>query len=87
MEAIVGGRNISDKYYEISRKENYLDRDIFVTGPIVKTIKESFNKYFKNHISNTPSYQKVTKFSHETTLGKKPLQWSFSYFHKMINKN
>jgi putative cardiolipin synthase len=73
MEAIVGGRNISDKYYEISREENYLDRDIFVTGPIVKTIKESFNKYFNNQISNTPKLPKSYKVQPRNYFKKKNL--------------
>jgi putative cardiolipin synthase len=49
--AIVGGRNIGDDYFDLSPKYNFLDRDVYIDGPIVKTIEDSFNEYFEHKIS------------------------------------
>lgn len=43
-EAITGGRNIGDEYFDLSESFNFIDRDVVVKGPIVKTIQASFNK-------------------------------------------
>lgn len=48
---ITGGRNIENDYFDISPRYNFIDRDLLVEGPIVKTIRESFDKYFEHKIS------------------------------------
>ncbi len=53
-EAITGGRNIGDDYFDLSEHFNFLDRDIYVKGSIVKTMRESFDEYFKHKIIETP---------------------------------
>lgn len=42
-EAITGGRNIGDEYFDLSESFNFIDRDVVVKGPIVKTIQASFD--------------------------------------------
>lgn len=49
--AITGGRNMEDDYYDISTSYNFIDRDILIEGPIVKTMRESFDKFFEHKIS------------------------------------
>lgn len=56
--AITGGRNIGDDYYDISPEYNFIDRDILVEGPIVKTMRESFDEFFNHKISTTPKTPK-----------------------------
>ncbi len=51
IEAITGGRNIGDDYFDISHEFNFYDRDVYVTGPIVKVMRESFDKFFEHKIS------------------------------------
>lgn len=53
-EAITGGRNIGDDYFDLSEKFNFNDTDIYVRGPIVKVIRESFDAYFEHKISERP---------------------------------
>ena len=53
-EAITGGRNIGDDYFDLSPKFNFNDTDIYVRGPIVKTMREAFDKYFEHKISERP---------------------------------
>ena len=56
--AITGGRNLADEYYDLSGKFNFLDRDILVEGPIVKTMRETFEKFWTNKITVTPKFPK-----------------------------
>lgn len=53
-EAITGGRNIGDDYFDMSPHYNFNDRDVYVTGPIVKTMRESFDAFFTHWISVQP---------------------------------
>lgn len=53
--AVTGGRNVEDDYYDFSSKFNFLDRDVYVEGDIVATMRKSFDKYFEHDISVAPS--------------------------------
>lgn len=53
-EAITGGRNIGDHYFNLAHDINYDDRDIILRGPVVKTMRESFDAYFEDKISALP---------------------------------
>ena len=57
--AITGGRNVEDDYYDFSSEFNFLDRDVYVEGDIVATMRKSFDKYFEHDISVTPSTPKA----------------------------
>lgn len=58
-EAITGGRNIGDDYFDLSDKFNFNDTDIYIRGPIAKTMRESFDKYFEHKISERPNLDKA----------------------------
>lgn len=53
-EAITGGRNIGDDYFDLSDRFNFLDRDASVKGEIVGTMKESFERYWNSDIVEIP---------------------------------
>jgi len=59
--AITGGRNIGNDYFDVSTHYNFLDRDVIVEGPIVKTIRESFDEYFNHKISRDPKIPRRPK--------------------------
>jgi putative cardiolipin synthase len=42
-EAMTGGRNIGDEYFDLSTKFNFLDRDVLIKGSIVDSIQETYN--------------------------------------------
>lgn len=44
--AIIGGRNLRDRYFDMHPDFNYIDRDILVEGALVKTMRESFDEYW-----------------------------------------
>jgi putative cardiolipin synthase len=46
VEAITGGRNIAEEYFDMSPEYNFNDRDIYVTGPIVKAMRDSFDLFW-----------------------------------------
>jgi cardiolipin synthase C len=51
---LTGGRNIGNDYFDLSDHYNFLDSDLEVSGPIVKTVLESFDVYWKSHLSTEP---------------------------------
>lgn len=57
-EAITGGRNIGDDYFDMSHHFNFNDRDVYVTGPIVKVMRESFDLFFNHPMSKNPKRPK-----------------------------
>lgn len=46
LEAITGGRNVDDKYYDLDHKYNFLDRDIWVKGSVVIPMRASFDAFW-----------------------------------------
>jgi putative cardiolipin synthase len=49
--AIVGGRNIGNAYFGLSRKYNFRDLDVLTIGPDVQEISDAFDKYWNNKLS------------------------------------
>lgn len=64
-EVITGGRNIGDEYFNLSTKFNFNDRDLHVTGPIVKVVKDSFEAFFNKKISKRPAKLSFSDFTGE----------------------
>ncbi|MFL5785374.1 MAG: phospholipase D-like domain-containing protein [Bacteriovoracaceae bacterium] len=54
IEAITGGRNVAEEYFDMSPEYNFNDRDIYVTGPIVKAMRDSFDLFWAHKISKDP---------------------------------
>ena len=51
---LTGGRNIGNDYFDLSDHYNFLDSDLEVSGPIVKTVLDSFDVYWNAHLSTDP---------------------------------
>ena len=49
--AIVGGRNIGNGYFGLSRKYNFRDLDVLVGGPVVEEISHAFDEYWNAEAS------------------------------------
>ena len=45
---LTGGRNIANDYFDLSDHYNFLDSDLEVSGPIVKTVLQSFDLYWNS---------------------------------------
>ena len=52
---LTGGRNVANNYFDLSDHYNFLDSDLEVSGPIVKTVLESFDVYWNSHLSTEPA--------------------------------
>ena len=50
---ITGGRNYQDSYYDWDPEYNFRDRDLFVGGPVVATMAESFDEYWNARLAET----------------------------------
>lgn len=57
-EFITGGRNIADGYFGFDQKIIFVDRDIWIQGPITNNVKKTFDLYWKHKISQTPKKPK-----------------------------
>ncbi|MBC7537321.1 MAG: phospholipase D family protein [Bacteriovorax sp.] len=58
-EAITGGRNIGDEYFDLSEDFNFLDRDVTVEGEVVKSMQGSFNQFWNSKLVEIPKEVKV----------------------------
>lgn len=58
-EIMIGGRNIGDDYFDIDPSYNYLDRDIWVKGPIVKDVAKTIDIMW-----NAPQSKPISPPSH-----------------------
>ena len=46
--AILGGRNIGDDYFGYSKKRNFIDTDILLSGHIVNKLSDGFDSYWNS---------------------------------------
>lgn len=53
-EAITGGRNMGDDYFDLSTHFNFNDRDIYIQGPMARALRDSFDSYYNHEISERP---------------------------------
>lgn len=49
--AIVGGRNIAVEYFQLETTGEFIDFDMLMSGPIVKSISLSFDTYWNNPLA------------------------------------
>lgn len=49
--AITGGRNMADEYFDFDHDYNFRDREMFVVGPVVKAMANSFDAYWGNELA------------------------------------
>ena len=49
--AVVGGRNVSDDYFEVQSAANFRDVDVLATGPIVRDVSRHFDEYWNSPMS------------------------------------
>lgn len=47
-ESITGGRNVSRQYFTLDPEMNFLDRDIWISGPVVREMEASFDAFWNN---------------------------------------
>lgn len=67
-EAIVGGRNIADEYFDMDPVYNFLDSDVHVVGEVAKFIREGFDAYFDSKITHKPDLNDVPEDTMTETI-------------------
>lgn len=74
-EAITGGRNIGDDYFDLDTVYNFLDRDIWIEGPVARGISDSFDAVWDSDIvqvARKPDPRNVHDM-HATSADRRPL--------------
>jgi len=46
--AVMGGRNLGDEYFEVSKDINFRDIDVYTSGPITHQISKNFDRYWNS---------------------------------------
>jgi cardiolipin synthase C len=46
--ALIGGRNIGNEYFQVDPEAQFADDDVFVAGPIVHALSETFDEYWNS---------------------------------------
>lgn len=49
--ALVGGRNIGDRYFQIDPDSQVADDDVFVAGPLTQKLSETFDDYWNSDMA------------------------------------
>ncbi len=49
--AILGGRNISNEYFDLDEEFNFVDRDVLISGEIVADLAVMFDEYWEHDLS------------------------------------
>jgi len=49
--ALVGGRNIGDRYFQVDPQAQFGDDDVFAAGPVVKELSKSFDEYWNSALA------------------------------------
>lgn len=61
--AITGGRNIGNEYFDLSNKLNFFDREIVISGEIVKILTISFDQVWNSKWSIIPKARRVVQIN------------------------
>jgi putative cardiolipin synthase len=59
--AVIGGRNISNTYFEAEGEANFRDLDILAAGPVVKDISGHFDEYWNSALAVPVAAFSVTR--------------------------
>ncbi|MEQ8397498.1 phospholipase D family protein [Thalassobaculum sp.] len=51
--AVVGGRNVGDRYFELHPQRNFRDLDLFTAGPVVEQVAGSFDAFWNSAFSRS----------------------------------
>lgn len=68
-EAITGGRNIGLDYFDLDPDYNFHDRDVWVEGPIVKAMVDSFDEFWnssRTKVAKSPNIPEFSRFHRST---------------------
>lgn len=68
-EAIVGGRNLADEYFNLHEDYNFEDLDVLVRGPLVRSIRDSFSSFFNNELSHYVTRRSRPSISYGSRVG------------------
>ena len=66
-DAIIGGRNVGAEYFDLSARYNFLDRDIWFSGPIVQKLRSNFESYWNSFLVQELTSEDVSGWTAKDT--------------------
>ncbi len=60
-EAMTGGRNIADEYFDLSIDYNFIDRDIHVRGSVALAMRRSFDRFWMSEMTQVAEMATLPK--------------------------
>jgi putative cardiolipin synthase len=63
IEAMTGGRNIADEYFDLSTDYNFIDRDIHVRGSVAAAMRASFDRFWFSEMTQVADVAVAPKHS------------------------
>lgn len=80
---VTGGRNIGDEYYINNKDFSFIDRDIYIEGPIVAHVVQTFEEFWNHHLASSPKmkryHRKINASTTQKDLRKKRLRKAFEF--------
>ena len=67
-DAIIGGRNVGVEYFDLSARYNFLDRDIWFSGPIVQALRSDFESYWDSFLAQDLTFDDESGFTEKDVL-------------------
>lgn len=85
-EAITGGRNIADEYFDLSPKFNFHDRDVTVEGEVVKSMDQTFANFWDSRMVEIPKELKKPEMVHPSDPNITNIEMQISAFEEKEKK-
>lgn len=83
--AIIGGRNISNQYFDAGESFQFSDIDVMLAGQVVPEISQSFDNYW-NYQAGYPAQQMIKAKNHRLTLESLRLQLAKHHAKEEVQK-
>lgn len=81
-EAITGGRNIADEYFDLSKKFNFHDRDVTVEGEVVKSMDKTFANFWDSRMVEIPKVLRKPEMVHPSDPNITNIEMQISAFEQ-----
>lgn len=82
--AITGGRNMAAEYFDYNHEYNFRDRDVLLLGPVVQTMQENFESFWRSTLSVKVEdlYDGIGLMQSNVSVSTQEIQQIYSDLHK-----
>jgi putative cardiolipin synthase len=88
-EVVTGGRNIGDEYFDLHHEYNFLDREVYLQGEVVKDIETTFNQMWVTKLSEKVKRQERpdihdNKYDRDGNTDEQAFKYDLSQWEKKV---